>query len=161
VILKSPVRENRTPGSVRGRRGNPPFYLDCGRKTTFPLTLVYENTILLTEWSFLKNLLLHELVASCEGFDWDPGNDVKNWSEHHVSQNECETIFLNDPLIKNDKSHSLSEKRYYAVGKTEQERYLFVAYTIRKKLIRIISARDAARLEFQEYRIYEKKASKI
>ena len=29
MILKSPVWENRTPESVRGRRGNPPFYLDA------------------------------------------------------------------------------------------------------------------------------------
>ena len=28
MVSKSPVRENRTPGSVRGRRGNPPVYLD-------------------------------------------------------------------------------------------------------------------------------------
>lgn len=25
------VRENRTPGSVRGRRGNPTSYLDCSK----------------------------------------------------------------------------------------------------------------------------------
>jgi hypothetical protein len=28
MLLKSPVRENRTPGSVRGRQGNLPFYRD-------------------------------------------------------------------------------------------------------------------------------------
>jgi hypothetical protein len=28
VFLKSPVRENRTPGSVRGRSGNWPSYRD-------------------------------------------------------------------------------------------------------------------------------------
>ena len=28
MVLKSPVRENRPPGSARGRRGNPPFYLN-------------------------------------------------------------------------------------------------------------------------------------
>jgi hypothetical protein len=31
VYLKSPVRENRTPGSVRGRSGNWPSYRD-GRR---------------------------------------------------------------------------------------------------------------------------------
>jgi hypothetical protein len=29
VFLKSPVRENRTPGSVRGRSGNRPSYRDA------------------------------------------------------------------------------------------------------------------------------------
>src|ERR1019366_4814429 len=33
TVLKSPVRENRTPGSVRGRSGNWPTYLDGGKAT--------------------------------------------------------------------------------------------------------------------------------
>jgi len=32
VFLKSPVRENRTPGSVRGRLGNWPSYRDAKGK---------------------------------------------------------------------------------------------------------------------------------
>ena len=32
VFLKSPVRENRTPGSVRGRLGNWPSYRDAEGK---------------------------------------------------------------------------------------------------------------------------------
>src|SRR5271157_297191 len=39
TVLKSPVRENCTPGSVRGRSGNWPTYLDGIVRTT------YENFI--------------------------------------------------------------------------------------------------------------------
>src|ERR1019366_8783665 len=36
TVLKSPVRENRTPGSVRGRSGNWPTYLDgCFERMRF------------------------------------------------------------------------------------------------------------------------------
>src|ERR1022692_3042479 len=34
TVLKSPVRKNCTPGSVRGRSGNWPFYLDDNEQET-------------------------------------------------------------------------------------------------------------------------------
>ena len=106
-----------------------------------------------------KLLSIYDLVGNCQGFEWDDGNDVKNWSKHHVSQIECEAIFLNDPIIKFDREQSKTEKRFFAIGKTDQERYLFVNFTMRKKLIRIISARDMSESEFKEYKIYEEKNS--
>ncbi|PIE71678.1 MAG: hypothetical protein CSA22_02310 [Deltaproteobacteria bacterium] len=36
LILRKPVRENRTQGSVRGRSGNWPFYLDYFKKNSKP-----------------------------------------------------------------------------------------------------------------------------
>jgi len=43
VFLKSPVRENRTPGSVRGRLGNWPSYRDAeGKGVTVSWTLAEE-----------------------------------------------------------------------------------------------------------------------
>ena len=48
-----------------------------------------------------------------------------------------------------------------AFGKTDQERYLFVAITVLKRLIRVISARDMTKAEFMEYERYEEKNSKI
>jgi len=50
--------------------------------------------------------------------------------------------------------HSLNsetEKRYYALGQTDLKRTLFIAFTVRKKLIRVISVRDMNR---KERRIY-------
>ena len=91
-------------------------------------------------------------LHDCLGFEWDKGNIDKNWIKHKVSSSECEQIFFNRPLlIQDDLLHSESEERYYALGKTDIIRFLFVVFTIRNNLIRVISARDMSR---KERRIY-------
>jgi uncharacterized DUF497 family protein len=96
---------------------------------------------------------LAHLINECKGFDWDEGNILKNWEKHGVSASECEQIFFNFPLIASpDEKHSLMETRFYALGHTDARRYLFIVFTIRKDLIRVISARDMNR---KERRIYE------
>ena len=66
---------------------------------------------------------------------------------------ECEEIFLNRPVVmKNDDKHSASEERLYALGQSDSGRLLFVVFTIRAKLIRVISARDMSRREPRIYR---------
>ncbi|MFH1361079.1 MAG: BrnT family toxin [bacterium] len=39
------------------------------------------------------------------------------------------------------------EQRFYALGRTNQDRLLFVVYTIRSNKIRVISARDMNKRE--------------
>ena len=91
-------------------------------------------------------------LSHCEGFDWDEGNINKNWLKHEVSPAECEQIFFNRPLvIQDDLKHSEVEKRFYALGKTDSKRNLFIAFTIRNKRIRVISARDMSRKEKEVY----------
>ncbi len=93
-----------------------------------------------------------KLLNQCIGFEWDKGNIDKNWVKHFVSQSECEQSFFNSPLlIKDDILHSSQEKRYYALGKTNRKRQLFIAFTIRNKRIRVISARDMSRNERKVY----------
>jgi len=88
----------------------------------------------------------------CTGFDWDEGNSGKNWHDHNVSDAESEEVFFNDPLVAGaDIAHSQSEPRYFALGRTDSGRLLFVAFTLRKRLIRIISARDMTRKEAKRY----------
>ena len=83
-----------------------------------------------------------------EGFDWDEGNLVENWEKHRVSASECEQIFFNSPLVAGlDEKHSDREPRYYALGITDAKRRLFIAFTVRRKLIRVISARDMSQKE--------------
>ncbi len=102
------------------------------------------------------------LLTECEGFDWDAGNSDKSWRRHRVSDSECEELFLNQPLVvRQDQSHSRGEVRYYyALGQTDRGRRLFVAFTIRRKLIRVISARDANRNELRIYEAHEKNEEK-
>jgi uncharacterized DUF497 family protein len=95
---------------------------------------------------------MKELLRQCTGFEWDDGNSEKNWILHQVNQSECEQVFFNEPLVVyDDKGHSQTEKRWYLLGQTDIGRFLFVVFTIRENLIRIISARD---MHKKERRIY-------
>ena len=86
------------------------------------------------------------------GFDWDEGNVGKNWVSHHVSPQEAEQVFFNRPLIvADDPKHSQNEKRYFVLGQTDEDRELFIAFTIRSKRIRVVSARDMSSRERKVY----------
>ena len=96
---------------------------------------------------------LSETIANFTGFQWDEGNLLKNWEKHQVSAVECEQVFFNNPLIADpDEQHSDSEPRLYLLGQTDTGRQLFVVFTTRENLIRVISARDMNR---KERKIYE------
>ena len=90
-------------------------------------------------------------------FNWDEGNQDKNWLKHKVTIKECEEVFF-DSQKKNypDPQHSKGEKRKIIVGKTKRNRILFIVYTLRQNNIRIISARDLNKRK--EVDLYEKTA---
>lgn len=91
-------------------------------------------------------------LAKCTGFDWDEGNLTKNWERHRVAGAECEQVFFNRPLVAvADEEHSDGEPRFYVLGQTDAGRRLFVVLTMRRGLIRVISARDMNRRERAEY----------
>ncbi len=99
-------------------------------------------------------------LDDCIGFDWDDANADKNWERHRVSPEEAEDVFFNEPLVvRSDSRHSKTEKRYYALGQTGTGRLLFVAFTVRRKLVRVISVRDMNRNEAVTYERCEKEAS--
>src|SRR5260370_41991027 len=82
-------------------------------------------------------------------FEWDTGNEQKNWITHHVSAEER--------VILEDIWHSTrQEVRFILIRKRKQGRMLFVVYTIRKEKIRIISSRYADK---KEVLLYEKALS--
>lgn len=82
------------------------------------------------------------------GFDWDDNNRDKNWLKHKVTNDECEEIFYNKPLvILQDDKHSKKERRLVAYGVTDTRRKLTMIFTIRNNRIRIISARDQSKIE--------------
>lgn len=90
----------------------------------------------------------YKQLSTCTGFEWDEGNSEKNWIKHKVTRSECEQIFFNRPLVvADDGKHSLDEVRYYALSQTDKRRRLFLVFTIRGSLIRVISARDMNRAE--------------
>ena len=88
-----------------------------------------------------------------EGFDWSGGNARKNGERQRVTPLEAEQIFFNMPLIAvPDAAHSDEEPRYYALGQTDEGRELFVAFTMRGRRLRVVSARDMSRKERRVYR---------
>jgi uncharacterized protein len=97
-----------------------------------------------------------DLWRSCEGFDWDEHNAQKLWDRHEVTPEEAEEVFFRRPVIvRGDIRQSKREKRYYLLGQTSRGRLLFAAFTLRQRLIRIISARDMNRRETEVYQQYE------
>jgi len=99
-------------------------------------------------------------LAACTGFDWDDANVTKNWERHRVTLEEAEDVFFHDPFVmRADLGHSRREKRFRALGRTAQGRALFVAFTIRGTVIRVISVRDMSRRENEEYQRHEKAGS--
>ena len=90
------------------------------------------------------------------GFDWDAGNRGKN-AKHRVSDDECEEVFFNLPLLLSpDEAHSEHEDRYHVLGQTHAGRRLFIAVTMRGTHIRVISARDMRQSERGVYDEAEK-----
>ena len=99
-------------------------------------------------------------LQTCTGFDGDDANSHKNWDRHRVSPEEAEDIFFHEPLVvRSDLRHSEMEKRYYALGHIAASRRLFVVFTIRGTLIRVISVRDMNRNETEAYERYEEESS--
>jgi len=97
-----------------------------------------------------------EILFGCTEFQWDQGNDQKNYFKHGVTQTECEEIFFNSPLlVADDEGHSQDEVRYYVLGQTDASRLLFVVFTVRNTALRVISARDMSSKEKRSYQSYE------
>lgn len=87
-------------------------------------------------------------------FVWDKGNEGKNRLKHRVTDKECEEVFFDKKKkIFKDKLHSGKEERFRIVGKTKRQRLLFLAFTVRGRKIRVISARD---INKKEVYLYEK-----
>ena len=94
------------------------------------------------------------VAKDIKGFIWDKGNIDKNWKTHRVANTECEEVFFDEnKAVLKDVLHSGKEERFIILGKTGKSRLLFVVFTVRRKKIRIISARDTNK---KERKLYEK-----
>jgi uncharacterized DUF497 family protein len=85
-------------------------------------------------------------------FEWDPEKAKRNLKKHGVSFEEASTIF-EDPLFISflDEEHSEDEERHITIGMSNKIRLLMAAYTERRNLIRLISARKATKNEEKFY----------
>ena len=87
-----------------------------------------------------------------DGFDWDAGN-IKKSQKHGLEINAIENFFEQELLVLKDKKHSIQEQRFIAAGISKNNRHMLVAFTWRKHLIRVISARF---MHAKETKAYEK-----
>ena len=91
-------------------------------------------------------------LRRCTGFHWDDGNSEKNRIAHRVTRSECEQVFFGQPIvIARTGGQQRDESRYYALGRTEMSRRLFIVFTVRGANVRVISARDMSRRERRAY----------
>ena len=89
------------------------------------------------------------------GFNWDVGN-IPKCQKHGVSVADIEILFGSASLpIEPDLPNSKFEERFNAIGRTSEERSLFLVFTFRilkgVTLIRPISARYMHRKEIEHY----------
>ena len=86
-------------------------------------------------------------------FEWDSGNQSKSLKKHEITNQEAEETFFAYKLVIPDQRHSQTEPRFGLYGRTNSGKILFIAFTVRHRRVRIISARPADK---KERRIYEK-----
>lgn len=136
-------------GQQNWEKGQRPTGWRCGVKNFPSFPDVYFPYIQL-------DMNLYERLGQAEGFQWNEGNRDKNWISHRVTIAECEQAFFNRPLVAaEDVKHSREEPRFYALGRTNADRKLFLVFTLRGTLIRMISARDMSRRERLAYERYQ------
>ena len=105
---------------------------------------------------------MQKILPKPIAFEWDKGNLDKNLKTHKIDFRETEEVFLNRPLKTfSDKQHSMVEKRFQALGTTNQHRKLSIFFTIRNGRIRIISARDQNKRERRKYEAKIQEDTKI
>ena len=85
-------------------------------------------------------------------FKWDAQKAAANLWKHGVSFEEASSVFF-DPLSAtgDDPDHSFGERRFVTFGMSSSGRLLVVAHAERDDSIRIITARQATRVERKLY----------
>jgi uncharacterized DUF497 family protein len=85
-------------------------------------------------------------------FEWDARKAKSNVEKHRVAFAEAMTAFA-DPrsITVPDPEHSVSEERFYLLGRSERGNLLVVCHTDRGTSIRIISAWRANARQRKQY----------
>lgn len=85
-------------------------------------------------------------------YEWHRAKAAANVKKHRVSFEEAASVFLDaSALTFWDPDHSAEEDREITIGRSAQQRILFVAHAARDDRIRIISARRATSRERGQY----------
>ena len=88
---------------------------------------------------------------SNDDFEWDEAKAAENYAKHVVSFETATRVFDDAFAIERlDDREDYGEDRYSILGMVDG-RLLYVAYTVREGIIRIISARGAEPYERRQY----------
>ena len=91
-----------------------------------------------------------ERIINNQTFQWDSDKAALNWLKHKVDFEDAALVFADENRIERfDNEHSVDEDRYITIGKVES--ILFVIYTERGEITRLISARRATKQERSDY----------
>lgn len=84
-------------------------------------------------------------------FEWDPAKAAQNEADHGVTFAMASEVFRDPFAVEwRDDRENYGEDRYVIIGMVDS-RLLYVAYTMRGEVIRIISARGAEPHERRQY----------
>jgi uncharacterized protein len=83
-------------------------------------------------------------------FEWDTAKELANRTKHGVDFRTAAKVFLDPYVIEFDDLDATGELRFNAIGLVDG-RMLFVTYTMRGEVVRIISARGAEPHEKKKY----------
>ena len=83
-------------------------------------------------------------------FEWDSAKELTNRNKHGVDFRTAAKVFLDPYVVEFDDHDSAGELRFGAIGLVDS-RMLFVTYTMRGDIVRIISARGAEPHEKRKY----------
>jgi uncharacterized DUF497 family protein len=86
-------------------------------------------------------------------FEWDDSKAESNNKKHGVSFAEAATAFSDPQALEVfDRKNSLQEDRWILVGISAKDQVLVVVFVEREEqVVRIISARQAVRVEIETY----------
>jgi len=105
------------------------------------------------KFSFARWLWDWLLALPYFAFEWDAGNTTKSLQKHGVTCEEAGEVLSQRrfiPLGEQVQPPS-SEPRFGVLGETSNGKLLFVAFTIRKQSIRVISVRPMNEKERKFY----------
>jgi uncharacterized DUF497 family protein len=83
-------------------------------------------------------------------FEWDDAKERANRKKHGVDFRTAAKVFLDPYVIEFDDRDANDELRTNAIGMVDG-RMLFVSYTMRDMVVRIVSARGAEPHEKRKY----------
>ena len=83
-------------------------------------------------------------------FEWDSAKEVANRRKHGVDFKTAAKVFLDPYVIEFDDRDATGELRFNSIGLVDG-RVLFVTYTMRGDVVRIMSARGAEPHEKRKY----------